>query len=52
MTDIERYIEDHIQDHDRLKLLASRDPKKTGDLVQEILSKALGVFLSVKLVVR
>lgn len=42
MTDIERYVKDHIQDHDKLKPLAARDPKKTGDFVQEILSKALG----------
>jgi len=50
--DIKRYVEDIIVRHERMGLLRAENQEETSKLTQMILSKASGVFLWVKLVVK
>ncbi|CAG8948956.1 hypothetical protein HYFRA_00002084 [Hymenoscyphus fraxineus] len=49
--DIECYVESKLMSNDFFQILARQEPKETSTLVQEIVDKADGVFLWVKLVV-
>ncbi|KAF4627148.1 hypothetical protein G7Y89_g11005 [Cudoniella acicularis] len=49
---IDAYVADELQGHRRMKILAKAEPKHAADLVDEIVTKASGVFLWVILVVR
>jgi hypothetical protein len=50
--DIVAYVSDELQDHHRMLQLAKQAPSHASELVNEIVTKANGVFLWVKLVVR
>jgi hypothetical protein len=50
--DIVLYINDKLAGHKRMTELRIRDPQESDALIQEIVSKASGVFLWVKLVVK
>lgn len=50
--DIKRYVEDTIGCHERMDQLLSEDPTEASKLTNLILSKASGVFLWVRLVVK
>jgi len=49
--DITAYVEDHLAENDQMKHLAENDPEPAQALTTEIVSKASGVFLWVKIVV-
>ncbi|PMD34239.1 hypothetical protein L207DRAFT_138175 [Hyaloscypha variabilis F] len=49
--DIEIYVKDKLNGHNRMKVLTAKDPRRSNDLVQELIAKAAGVFLWVTLVV-
>jgi hypothetical protein len=50
--DITQYVSDKLGNHPRFQLLSSKEPEKAPALLEEIVTKANGVFLWVKLVVR
>jgi len=50
--DIERYVQDNLMENAFFRQLARENPEDAPALVQEIVDKADGVFLWVKLVVR
>jgi hypothetical protein len=49
--DIRQYVKDNLNNHDRMVKLRKHNPREAENLVNEIVSKASGVFLWVKLVV-
>ncbi len=51
-NDIKSYVAHELEGHDRMRKLAMEEPGHASELVKEIVSKAAGVFLWVKLVVR
>jgi hypothetical protein len=51
-TDIILYINDELASHERMTELRIRNPEQSDELIQEFVSKASGVFLWVKLVVK
>ena len=51
-NDITRYVEDKLNSHNRMTQLRKIDPENAKGLVDEIVSKASGVFLWVILVVK
>jgi hypothetical protein len=50
--DIVLYINDKLASHERMTEIRIRDPEESDSLIPEIVSKASGVFLLVKLVVK
>ncbi|CZR56297.1 uncharacterized protein PAC_06185 [Phialocephala subalpina] len=50
VNDITRYVNDKVSDHGRMRLLRARDPENAESLICEIVARASGVFLWVKLV--
>jgi hypothetical protein len=50
--DIQLYVRDKFEDHPRMILLSQAEPQHAAELVDEIVSKASGVFLWVTLVVK
>jgi hypothetical protein len=50
--DIEMYVSDMLGEHQRMLELKKEDPEGAPQLVTEIVDRASGVFLWVKLVVR
>jgi hypothetical protein len=50
--DIVAYVDDELRDHHRMLQLAKESPSHASELVNEIVTKANGVFLWVTLVVR
>jgi hypothetical protein len=50
--DMQTYLDGTIGTHPRMRLLLSEDHKEASELIDTILSKASGVFLWVKLVVK
>lgn len=50
--DIEAYVFDKLEGHDRMRLLKEAEPKHAADLVHEVVTKASGVFLWVTLIVK
>jgi hypothetical protein len=51
-NDITAYVEDHLNDHSHMKQLSQKDPEQAEALTTDIVSKASGVFLWVRIVVR
>jgi len=51
-TDIVLYTNDKLSSHKRMMELRSRNPEESDALIQEIVSKASGVFLWITLVVK
>lgn len=49
--DIDKYVTDKLKMHARMKQLAASKAKEADELVQELVQKACGVFIWVKLVV-
>jgi hypothetical protein len=49
--DIQKYIEDKLNGHKRMKLLTKQTPIESEQLVRQVILKAEGVFLWVTLVV-
>jgi hypothetical protein len=49
--DIQQYVEDKLNGHVRMAKLRRKNPQSAEELIYEIVSKATGVFLWVKLVV-
>jgi hypothetical protein len=52
VNDIKSYVAHELEEHDRMRKLATEEPGHASELVNEIVLKAAGVFLWVKLVVR
>jgi hypothetical protein len=52
LNDIRQYVEDRLRSHPRFLRLAEVEPWRTRAIINEISSKASGVFLWVKLVVK
>jgi hypothetical protein len=52
MEDIKKYVNDNLKSSQRYQALSLQEPIKAPALVEEIVSKADGVFLWVKLVVK
>ncbi len=50
--DIKSYVNDKLEDHHRMRQLAQVEPKHAVELVEEIITKASGVFLWVTIVVK
>lgn len=50
--DIEAYVLDELQGHPRMRLLKEAEPEHASELVNEVVTKASGVFLWVALVVK
>ncbi|PMD58378.1 uncharacterized protein K444DRAFT_563688, partial [Hyaloscypha bicolor E] len=51
-NDIQRYIKDKLNGHKRMKFWTTREPETCKRLVAQLINKAEGVFLWVKLVVK
>lgn len=51
-NDIQRYIKDKLNGHRRMKFWTTREPEQCKILVAQLIDKAEGVFLWVKLVVK
>lgn len=51
-NDMKTYLDGTIGSHARMQLLLSENPKQASELINTILSKASGVFLWVRLVVK
>jgi hypothetical protein len=51
-NDIQRYIKDKLNGHRRMKFWTTREPETCKRLVAQLINKAEGVFLWVKLVVK
>ncbi|KAF8850535.1 hypothetical protein BDZ45DRAFT_696655 [Acephala macrosclerotiorum] len=52
VRDIQYYVADTLEHHRQFQRLALKQPRRTSDLVNEIVRKAEGVFLWVSLVVK
>ena len=50
--DIQAYVFDKLEGHDRMRLLKDAEPGHAAELVNEVVTKASGVFLWVTLVVK
>lgn len=50
-SDIRNYVQDDLADDERMKRLSASEPEEAGELIDEIVTSANGVFLWVKLVV-
>ncbi|PMD67148.1 uncharacterized protein K444DRAFT_489832, partial [Hyaloscypha bicolor E] len=50
--DIQAYVFDKLEGHDRMRLLKDAEPAHAAELVNEVVTKASGVFLWVTLVVK
>ncbi|KAL2068281.1 hypothetical protein VTL71DRAFT_16379 [Oculimacula yallundae] len=50
-VDISAYVNDHLNGNKRMKQLSLKSPEQAEELVDEIVSKASGVFLWVRIVV-